>query len=850
MTGSQTLATYTRFDRQLELEDEMVGCGIKRFEAMTSKLKTKGKESETAYGSILAKRLIEPIRNGIVAFIDDASSGRPGPKHSAVQFLMLLPAEVAAYLAVKNILDTISKKPTIQRVALSIANAIQDEVLMGRYKLADKTEHKVTMSRLRDSTSTRHKRTVARLMAKRVGVTSEWTETERLHLGKKLIEIVRETTGLVELKRHTVGSNDTPYFVEATEDTMNWIKKSSDALSFLAPAYMPTLVPPKPWTSPWSGGYWHPEHKRLTIVKTRNRNYLEELEGSNPVAVYSALNAMQETPWQVNKPVLEALRRAWKADMKIKGIPAAEKLEPRPKPHDIETNEDARKEWKRDAAMTYTAEGKRKAKRIQLDRTLALAGKFRDEAAIYFPHTMDFRGRAYAVPMFLNPQGADVTKALLTFADGKPLGDGVAAGWLAIHGANTYGNDKVSLEDRVEWAETNTAAIVSSAEDPFGEAFPFWTKADKPWQFLAFCYEWAGFQREGYGFVSCLPIAMDGSCNGLQHYSAALRDPVGGKAVNLVPSTMPADIYAEVAKVTLGYVEAFARPELSGSEKLSEVTSLFAKPMASWAEWGIDAQAMASRWLAFGIDRKITKRSVMTLPYGSQQRSCRDFIEEAMREKLEDGKPNVFRESKDKDGLFYAAFWLTPLVWHAIGEVVTAARTGMNWLKDCAKLAAAENLPIYWRTADGFQVMQAYPETASRRIKTHIDGAITFLSLREQSTEKLDRREQQQGIAPNWVHSQDATALRMFVNLARENGLKHFALIHDSYGTVAADVEMMGACLRRAFVNLYSDFDPLAEFRVDIHLLLSEKAESNLPPLPEKGTLDLSLVEEADFFFA
>ncbi|MDO3385991.1 hypothetical protein QWI17_09095, partial [Gilvimarinus sp. SDUM040013] len=71
---------------------------------------------------------------------------------------------------------------------------------------------------------------------------------------------------------------------------------------------------------------------------------------------------------------------------------------------------------------------------------------------------------------------------------------------------------------------------------------------DKPWQFLAFCLEWKGYCEHGDRFVSKLPIAMDGSCSGIQHFSAMLRDEVGGAAVNLVPSDLPADVYGLVAK--------------------------------------------------------------------------------------------------------------------------------------------------------------------------------------------------------------------------------------------------------------------------------------------------------------
>src|SRR3989344_9569679 len=70
---------------------------------------------------------------------------------------------------------------------------------------------------------------------------------------------------------------------------------------------------------------------------------------------------------------------------------------------------------------------------------------------------------------------------------------------------------------------------------------------DSPFCFLAFCFEWAGVEKHGDLRVSALPIAFDGSCSGIQHFSAMLRDERGGRAVNLVPSEQVQDIYRLVA---------------------------------------------------------------------------------------------------------------------------------------------------------------------------------------------------------------------------------------------------------------------------------------------------------------
>jgi len=178
-------------------------------------------------------------------------------------------------------------------------------------------------------------------------------------------------------------------------------------------------------------------------------------------------------------------------------------------------------------------------------QTLTVAEEFRGDRAIYYPHSVDFRGRLYPVPMTgLSPQGPDLDRGLLTFAQGKPLGTQEAADWLAIHGANTYGIDKVSFADRLEWVDQHREDILAVARDPLQPGpLAFWSASPDKWQFLAFCFEWAGYLKDGLGYVSSLPVTVDGSCNGIQHFSAMLRDRAGGAAVNLVPGEKPADLY-------------------------------------------------------------------------------------------------------------------------------------------------------------------------------------------------------------------------------------------------------------------------------------------------------------------
>ncbi len=72
-----------------------------------------------------------------------------------------------------------------------------------------------------------------------------------------------------------------------------------------------------------------------------------------------------------------------------------------------------------------------------------------------------------------------------------------------------------------------------------------------------------------------------------------------------------------------------------------------------------------------------------------------------------------------------------------------------------------------------------------------------------------------------------------------------FAMVHDSYGTHAADTELLASTLRQVFVRLYLEHDVLAEFRAEAKM----GRDVGLPHPPEKGDFDVSQVLQAAFFF-
>ena len=179
--------------------------------------------------------------------------------------------------------------------------------------------------------------------------------------------------------------------------------------------------------------------------------------------------------------------------------------------------------------------------------------------------------------------------------------------------------------------------------------------------------------------------------------------------------------------------------------------------------------------------------------------------------------------------------------WKAEGEA-------MRWLQTSAQLAASEELPVRWTTPVGFPVMQAYPDMEEKRIKTTLNGRIDLLMYQEAM--KLDKRKQGQGIAPNFVHACDGAHMQLTVVRAKQEGLQNFAMIHDSFGTTAGDVETLYRIVRESFVEMYEEVDVLGSFKEELEDQLSDDTKTKLPSLPERGDLELTAVCDSRYCFA
>jgi len=545
---------------QVRLEERMASLGVEKYRAshqanLAARAATDSRSVATALDSA-----VEPVAQAIEAFRAEASSGRAGRRHSAFRAIEGLDAEAVAFISLKLVLDGIVRDHTLTALALRVGGYIETEQRLHAFEEKSRDTVRATLRNLDGRTSHgEHRRKVLSHMLN-VGDDgwTAWTTRDKAIVGIKLIELIATATGLIEIETLKIKRRPVA-MVSMTDRFKTWLDQLNLQSEIMFPEFLPCVVPPKDWSGLTGGGYYSDAFAYpLRLVKTRSRKHMRLLKDADLSMVFKAVNAIQRTPWAVNTRVLEVAEALMKQGSGAAGLPAD--VLPLPtKPLDIDTNEEARKAWRRLAAITYETNTSLKSRRVQAFKTLAVATEFSTYDAIYFPYQLDFRGRIYAVASGLNPQGTDLSKGLLQFSSGDPITRPDQLRWFLIHGANCFGVDKVSFDERVAWTAENRDRILSCAKAPLDDLW--WTEADSPFCFLAWAFEYLEMgwplQRET-PFVSRLPIAMDGSCNGLQHYSAMLLDPVAGRAVNeMVADVAPALGLMPSADVIDGVVPPF-----------------------------------------------------------------------------------------------------------------------------------------------------------------------------------------------------------------------------------------------------------------------------------------------------
>lgn len=85
-TGNATVSEAL-FQRQLNLERKMEENGTRSVEKLLTQAREKTNESNTLYDSVLLKKGVESLTEGINAFLAEAEGGKVGRRHIASRLL-------------------------------------------------------------------------------------------------------------------------------------------------------------------------------------------------------------------------------------------------------------------------------------------------------------------------------------------------------------------------------------------------------------------------------------------------------------------------------------------------------------------------------------------------------------------------------------------------------------------------------------------------------------------------------------------------------------------------------------------------------------------------------------------
>ncbi|USL89769.1 DNA-directed RNA polymerase [Vibrio phage vB_VpaP_M9] len=764
------------------------------------------------------QRLLNAAYDGVSARIDELKASKTrgvGAKYRG--YIRLVSSDVLTVMTLNTLLNNIASTElgmsSIQSLGTSLGRAVQSEIIAQNAEVVAPAYMNRVYEYLKEHKTRSQSHILRTFRAASANVkleTDPWDNTTCFNVGRLLLQCVHET-GIFEWVQGPKGL----LYAEPAEELQGVF---SDVLEHADTMvhYPPMIVPPVRHEDIYNGGYLTDLSRRHTysnrhIKRSRLREVNEAFKQAT--GIRQALNKAQEVPYVVNKSIYDLVLQAKATGFDI-GIPSHHQ-KPQPKFHlhgtDKETWSEADQEafevWKTQMRQWYTKERKRVSQIRQLAITLDLCRRFMDEDALYFPTCVDWRYRLY-FKSHLNPQGSDIQKALLLLGRKKKLGKR-GLFWLKSHVATCFGFDKPLFEQRVAWTDERIDAIREWVKDPlnnedFKDADEFWCMLAASTQLIE-----ALDSGDPENYESNIAVALDATNSGGQHFSAMLRDPVGGKLTNLFwdGNLTKADLYMDVKQRTDSKIKVALRDP--------------------------ETIVQAHYWTLNPITRSMTKRPTMTYFYSATLRSCTDYIFL--------GAADEGYEGTDEYTLFKLCSFVSPLMRDSINEAMPAAARGMDYLKAVCQRVPMEK-HLQWKTVLGGLVINRYCNRQETRVKVRSMG-INQVVLYNFDYERNHRQKAVSGISPNFIHQGDSSHLMMTIL----NFDGDIIPIHDSVATHACDVDDLHRVLREQFFILYTEHQNPLEVIRDAALEAGADLEGiEMPPM---GTLNLELVKDSPFFF-
>jgi len=779
------LTTFEDIGAQIKLEREQIKRGLEKLHNNTQQLEDKSYASASVYGVASIGDLVPLVVEHIHETRLRIRKGTAGVNFKEIiTYLNDLDAEAAALIACKVTFDKVfSTKPKANQAAYvtdAIGKAVENECMLRHYETkVPGLLHTLQENYWHQSCGTDQKVTIIKTLMKRYDVPmwETWGRAQRVRLGGWLLDCICQASGWFTTEKRQEGRK-TPLYVVPTPEFMAIKDEVMATAELFSPIAWPMIVEPKDWQPDGTeGGYILNEvMKGYEMVRRGNRH---RIQGETPI---NFLNHIQKVAYTLNPFIVDVARTLQERGIAVgKFIPVVETPLP-PKPVDIANNAESRKDYRRRAAEAMNVNAQQFKRSCRTRMTMNAVDVFEKYEKFYCPWSLDYRGRCYPIPAFLTPQDTDFGKSLLKFHR-QALMTPEAERWLSFQVSTTAGNDKLPIDERLDWTNDNHSLITAVATDPIGN-LSTWESMDEPWQFLAACDEYYHCVMLCDRNYTNLPIAVDATCSGLQILAGLARDASTAQLVNVLPGDKPQDAYKVIAEE--------AKPNIPDS----------VKPYC---------------------DRKLTKRTVMTVPYNAKPYSNRGYIREALKDK---------GVEVDKDDLTATV----KAVRDAMNVIVPGPMRVMKWIEQEVSNAIDRGLKeLTWVTPSGFVVTQRLMKKHVERIRLQLLGDCNIFIATGDKNE-VDKSHHKNATAPNLIHSLDASLLHL--SAIRFNA--PISLIHDSVLCRATDMSVLSAIVRETYMYLFAEHDYLKSWAEQIG------AESDPPII---GTLNPESVIESTYFF-
>ncbi|CAE7469112.1 RPOT2 [Symbiodinium microadriaticum] len=152
---------------------------------------------------------------------------------------------------------------------------------------------------------------------------TEWCTTTKMKVGGFLIstfiESAKDEHGAPSLVHASpfVSYRKQVGMVKMTEEVYDSI--AGNTLHFGEPTYLPMIVPPVPWKSNLTGGYFT---LKSNILRFRSKSQLNVIRRARMQPVLDGLNFLAQIPWRVNLEVFETIKVLYARGETVEGIPS------------------------------------------------------------------------------------------------------------------------------------------------------------------------------------------------------------------------------------------------------------------------------------------------------------------------------------------------------------------------------------------------------------------------------------------------------------------------------------------------------------------------------------------------